>query len=223
MVEARYRESGGRRNFGKTRGTHETNALRAPLAVAVSSSLAALLVLAPEAVLADCTTTILGTGRPHQGDTIGIEAPGVPPEAVEGAVDLWQQCPEYGLDFPAFVTGRGEARTITVRCHPQSESTACATFVGNRIDLFSFAVDERGKRRPCGPRKLLLAHELGHVLGLADARGEGSCTRNIMSDIFKTNRSRRWVHEEECRAAGLRWLTQVEQQPAGGRSGAYPE
>ena len=172
-----------------------------------------LLIFTPAIAAAECTATTFAPNRPRSGETIGIQAGlELPAAVVEEAVGLWRQCANYGLGFPAFVSGPGEARTVTVNYHPRSESAACGRFSGNRIDLFAFSGDAGGRIRHCGPRALVLAHELGHVLGLADVRGDRTCGRHIMSDINKRNRYDRVVQDDECQAASQRWLTGSERR-----------
>lgn len=180
---------------------------------AAPAALVLLALFASVPALGECTTTILAANQPRTGDTIGIEAgPGVPREVLKRAIELWQRCPNYGLGFPAFVEGRGQARTIRVEYHPRSRATACGRFWGNQINLYAFAAREKGRIRHCGSMTLILAHELGHVLGLADGSGEATCREDIMSDIFEVNRYERRVGDAECQAASQRWLTRYERE-----------
>ena len=167
-----------------------------------------LAVLAGLPVAGECTATIFTPNLARSGETIGIQAgPGVSPRVVEEAVALWRRCANYAVGFPALVVGPGQVRTVTVEYDTTSASRACGTFRGNRIKLFAFGLDKQGRPTHCGSTALILAHELGHVLGLADARDEVGCRRHIMSDLHYENRHRRRVQDDECQAASQRWLT----------------
>ena len=53
----------------------------------------------------------------------------------------------------------------------------------------------------------ILAHALGHVLGLDDAPDSVSPSRSIMSDISTAGAMSLTVQRDECNAAGHRWIT----------------
>lgn len=186
------------------------------------------LLLAPTTALADCIATLLLRAGPRPGDVLELETErGLPRGLLEEAVALWQACPGYGLDFPVFATDEDPApqaftpaRTLTVEYHPRSGSATCGRFRGNEVHVYAFAVDGRGRRRHCGKPALILAHELGHVLGLADGSKEDICRRHMMAYVDEFNRYERWVHPTECRAAGQRWLTRAELEVAAGVPGS---
>ena len=180
-----------------------------------------LSLVAATASAGECTSTILTNTRGRPGDLIELRAKGKLPKGVLAeAVALWEECPGYGLGFPAFVTEPREVppmpvRTLTVEYHPRSESPVCGRFFGNEIHLYAFARDDRGRVRHCGAPELLLAHELGHVLGLADAGREAACREHVMAHVDELNRGDRRVRPSECETAGLCWQTAAERESAG--------
>lgn len=85
----------------------------------------------------------------------------------------------------------------------------CGVFHGRSIDLYRFAVDTKDAIRSCGDPALVLAHELGHVLGLDDVSTD-RCPNHIMSWIDSMNLDRRAVQPVECEIAAAGWRTFAE-------------
>lgn len=186
-------------------------------AVATLTAVVLLALAVPAAASGDCEATLLLRPRPRPGDLLELKpARGVPKRLVEKAVALWERCPDYGLDFPAFVTPKQlpaavtPARSLTVEYHPRSYSATCGRFRGNELHVYGFAVDAEDRVRHCGSPVLVLAHELGHVLGLADASKDPACREQVMAYVDEFNRYDRRVYDSECQAAGRRWLTSAE-------------
>ena len=131
-------------------------------------------------------------GEVSLGDAILVAAPEARRPLVEAAIDYWRACPNYGVSFPAFVVS-GNA---------------------DRSGLFDWAVPAGRAPERCTAPAANLAHELGHVLGLEDARTDSACADRIMAAA--NSRRPRAVSSEECRLVGHRWLTRAEQRRAGG-------
>jgi hypothetical protein len=143
------------------------------------------------------------------GETIGIlHDPAVPRAVIDEAVARWRACRNYGVGFPSFVSGSPGSRTVHVRYDPrQVGDGCCGWFRGDEIRLYRLARDERGEVHSCGSMAHILAHELGHVLGLEDAPDSASPSRSIMSRLSTTGTMSRTVQRDECNAAGHRWIT----------------
>ncbi|MDX1384094.1 MAG: hypothetical protein R3190_10655, partial [Thermoanaerobaculia bacterium] len=133
---------------------------------------------------------------------------------VEAAIDYWRACPNYGASFPAFVVGGNADRSVTLESADSSGDDACASFHRGTIRLFDWAVPAGRVPERCTTPAANLAHELGHVLGLEDARTDSACADRIMAAA--NSRRPRAVSSEECRLVGHRWLTRAEQRRAGG-------
>jgi hypothetical protein len=160
---------------------------------------------------APCTPPTAPTAR--VGDAIRLEHDAeVPRAVVDRAMALWQTCPAYGKDFPAFEVGENrDLRAIHVQLGGTSSvDFQCGTFRGHTITLHDEARDENGRPLTCGTLAQNLAHELGHVLGLGDLEDSRRCRMHIMSTITRTSINGRLVRPEECMAAGRRWLTTPE-------------
>jgi hypothetical protein len=155
--------------------------------------------------------------------TIGLEPVDFPPNLAEvplAAATLWNEAPCAAAERPRFVAGRGE-RTLVVRWVGGVSSSAgvCGTFSGREIRLYAFARDplDGGGLIRCGESARLaeiLAHELGHALGLFDQRAP-ECGGRIMAQLVRRadgSLAARRVHAEECVAAASRFLTLAERR-----------
>jgi len=142
------------------------------------------------------------------GEAIGlVYASDVRPELVREAIALWRGCSGYESSFPAFRDGPGGTRTLRVRFELASGNARCGGFRGTEIVVYAWAMDG-GRRRPCGPPAVNLAHELGHALGLADA--PMACADRIMAPVDPARPRARAVRADECRIAEAHWLTPFE-------------
>ncbi len=182
--------------------------LKALTLAAMAASAAAL---APPAAGSPAATACAALQPDRQtalGEAIGlVYGSEVPPERVREAIALWQACSGYESSFPAFRDGSGGTRTVRVRFARASGDARCGGFRGSEIVVYDWAL-EGGRRRPCGPPALNLAHELGHALGLDDAPAE--CADRIMAPVDPTRPRARAVRGDECRVAEAHWLTGFE-------------
>ena len=169
-----------------------------------------LLVVCPRSE-AQCAHLRAGS-RPAVADSIGlVAAKGTPNGLLEGAVESWRTCRQYGRDFPRFVVGATGTRTVEVEyVHGSSGARSCGSFQRRKIKLFGSALDPSGRPRRCGDPATILAHELGHVLGLVDQYGSGSCSSHIMSQTPPAGRDRRRVEPAECATVAARWAMEAD-------------
>jgi hypothetical protein len=150
--------------------------------------LAALLLVLDAA--AQCSVFSRGYGgRPWPGSSIGVLAgEGVSEADIDAAVGIWQRgCQDlYAAGrIPRLLPNRPGDRTVRVNLDAWVSPTpgVCGTFKAASITIWSFTVSN-GKARSCGPVARLIAHELGHVLGLGDAPARRECSNHVMSPIW---------------------------------------
>lgn len=173
----------------------------------------------------DAACTALRSARIDALSVIGIEASGFPAELAHvpfEAARLWNEAACNASGRPRFVIGAGE-RTLTViyvAGTPTRTGGACATFTRDEIRLYAFTRDPlRHELVRCGdgPRLAeIVAHELGHALGLAD-QYDATCQDRIMSQLARRSDGSvgsRAIHHEECRAVEGRFFTLAERLEA---------
>lgn len=126
-------------------------------------------------------------GSPWPGESVGVLAgAGVHAGQISGAIKIWYRCCGDHFDdqaLPALLANQVGTRTILVRRQATSPLPGqCGKFSGHTIIVYSFA-KLHGSRFQCGAAERVIAHELGHVLGLADAPATPLCRDNIMAGI----------------------------------------
>ena len=171
--------------------------------------LGAALLAAGASAEASCSTAKSGE---LLAEAIDVEADSsLPPGVLDAALTAWRACPNAGTGFPVLGGAARERSGVRVRyVAGNSQQGRCGYFGGGEIVLFASARDRFGRAVPCGAPATNLAHELGHVLGLADAPADPRCRQFVMSgDDPRPGRERR-VQPEECAAADAHWLTPAE-------------
>ena len=155
---------------------------------AVTLILAALFA-APYAA-AQCSVFSLNYGgRPWPGGSIGVFAgEGISAGEIEDAIEIW----ERGCDalyaagrIPRLLANRPGDRSVRIELDAKvsPREGVCGVFNAATIKVWGFA-QRHGKVKSCGPVARLIAHELGHVLGLGDAPPDRQCCNHIMSPIW---------------------------------------
>lgn len=86
----------------------------------------------------------------------------------------------------------------------------CGWFRGRDIVVYRFATGERGRALHCGDPALVLAHEIGHALGLGDVDAI-VCPHSIMATIHSGNRHARRVGPQDCSAVAVAWTRPTEE------------
>lgn len=204
--------------------TNADNARCAPGTVPrlAAAALLCLLWIAAARPAAAQVCTAIDSSAIYLGDRIGVELVGpLHRRVLEEALDEWRRCANYGTGFPAFGDGPGD-RSVTVRYRPGAVGRGhCGSFERSEIVLYDQMIDDQGRRVGCGSLALNLAHELGHVLGLADAPTDGGCERTVMSWITPRNAFKRGVASAECQAAGQAWLTRSELASVRGKGATF--
>jgi len=172
---------------------------------------ALLVLLAAREAPADTGCVRAKPGGRSRADAIGIVFSGEPRDEAQAAAVLqealamWRVCPQFGERFPTIGAGVAAGRsTYVVRFEGYNASPRCGYTRGNTIVVHA-AARAGGKLAFCGRPARILAHELGHVLGLADAPEDSGCMSGIMSAVGTQRRDRARVLPEECRAVEQRW------------------
>lgn len=158
--------------------------------------------------------TVCAAAKPGElmASTIGLVADAsLPAGTLESALAAWHGCPGAGVAFPVLSSVSRAAGAVRVRfVSGGSQGGRCGYFSGAEIVLFASAVDRAGRAVPCGSPAANLAHELGHVLGLADAPRDARCAGFIMSADDPRPGHRRAVQPAECSAVDAHWRTEAE-------------
>lgn len=145
------------------------------------------------------------------GDCIGLGAREDSALLLERAIQHWRACQSFGSGFPALQVGAGCLQTVAVDHLPVSSGTRyCGTFQGRQITVYASAVGRGGRPVSCGDPALVLAHELGHVLGLEDAPPGAACRAYVMASATPWPEPDRRVQPEECALADAHWSTRLE-------------
>lgn len=131
------------------------------------------------------------------------------------AVEMWKRCKNYGVAFPPFLVGEEGSRTFRVEVVSNGRGRQCGSLIGNRILIHRWALSPSGRPTPCGSSEIVLAHELGHVLGLGDQKGREKCNLHIMAQTSPENERRKIVRPSECEAVGAYWRDPVDEGEGG--------
>ncbi len=145
----------------------------------------------------------------------GWQGPVYPGAALDAAIGQWNNScgpSGAGVEYPTFQSGTGSGYPVTVNYHDEP-GPACGqtstiiyqnTPVGSTIDLWSSFAGQS-----CEPISDSLAHEFGHVLGLADVTYSQYCYGSIMGG--RAPGGTRSITSSDCAAVDLGWYTPTEQ------------
>ncbi|HTG32325.1 MAG TPA: hypothetical protein VLB76_05295 [Thermoanaerobaculia bacterium] len=146
------------------------------------------------------------------GDVLNIS--GVSSTDIDTSIGYWSGgCPGYGNSFPSMSIGGSGGVAVNVTHHTGTSTLASGscgrttftlqapgnTVTGASIDIW----DRQGNGVNCIFTDTL-AHELGHVLGLAD-NDTSACIGHIMGG--RPSGGTRSISASDCVVAGQRWST----------------
>jgi hypothetical protein len=184
--------------------------------------LAALLVATP--VGADeCSQP--NTNGVSSGDILNIS--GVSSADINAAIAYWSGgCPGFGSSFPSMSAGGSGGISVSVVHHTGTSTLASGSCGRTSYDLQSpnnvvtganvEIWDRQGNGVDCIFTDTL-AHELGHILGLAD-NGSSACVGRIMGG--RPPGGTRSVSSSDCVVAGQQWSTSNDTSGGSGIGGA---
>lgn len=151
-----------------------------------------------------------------EGSYFNVTMDGISSFDVQTSINYWSGCPTYGTGMPTFEFGAAggiPVRVIRIDGRSNSqEGGACGLITYDSTGVIAGATvtvwtqDKDG--HPCDPIDSL-AHEFGHILGLADV-GDLTCAGHIMGRAFGDG-SRRTVFADDCEMADNMWSTRAEE------------
>ena len=159
------------------------------------------------------------------GDALNIS--GVSSTDINTSIGYWSGgCTGYGNSFPSMTAGGSGGVAVNVTHHTGTSTLASGscgrtTFTlqgpGNTVTSANVDIwDRQGNGVDCILTDTL-AHELGHVLGLAD-NDTAACVGHIMGG--RPPGGTRSVSSSDCTVAGQRWSTSNDTSHPGGTGGA---
>lgn len=128
--------------------------------------------------------------------------------AIAGASAIWDGCHLSGI--PTVSEGAGGNLDYTVFLTDVSSGPACAVTDTNTRRIYvarSYTVPSTGQRYSCNVNNVL-AHEIGHILGL----GDSSCNNHIMFNLSAGQADNRSVQPAECTRANQNVTTTTEHE-----------
>lgn len=164
------------------------------------------------------------TNGVSSGDQINIS--GIDSSTITTAISYWSGgCPGYGSGFPSMTAGGSGGIAVSVIHHSGTSTLntgSCGRTMfnlqapGNTVTSATIELwDRQGNGVDCNLSDTL-AHEIGHVLGLAD-NPSSACIGHIMGE--RPPGGTRSVSSSDCTVAGQQWLTTNDTQ-GGGTGGA---
>jgi hypothetical protein len=174
----------------------------------------------------DCSLASNSFGA-SPGSSFNITVAGFTNSDIQTAAAYWG-CPGFSGLFPTFqIGGSGGVPVIVVRRSGNSTAAGggCGRFtsdiVNNHLESATIEIwPNQGNGEPCDPLTDSLAHEFGHLLGLADASDPlGQCLGHIMGG--RGVGFTRTVQQDDCQVADQSWETTYEAEPVDPYCDAY--
>jgi hypothetical protein len=153
------------------------------------------------------------------GNIFSVTSAGFTNSDIQTAADYWK-CPGYSGEIPTFlIGGSGGVQVTVVRKTGNSTATqgGCGRFtpsvVNGRLESAIIEVwTHQADGQSCAPLTDSVAHEFGHLLGLANAPDPlGECLGHIMGS--RVAGFTRTVGTDDCDVADQKWETTDETQP----------
>ncbi len=169
-------------------------------AAVVGVWVAGAVLLAPPSSFGECATLKPGDPRATSGTiTLKPGTGGISDSVIDSAIDKWKPhlgggCKVFGTGFPSIQRGVSGGRILTVNRSGVNGNGEghCGSVLGLMITIYDFTT-AGNNTIPCGDPATILAHELGHVMGLEDS----DCAGYIMETNYENNNPRD-VKSKEC-------------------------
>lgn len=190
-----------------------------PHGVAIVVAALGSIVSAHTSFAVDCSTPSTTSGT-SQGNVFTITTTGFTSSEVQTATTYWG-CPGYSGEIPTFQVGGSGGIPVLIVKKVGNSTTAgggCGLFdpeiVNGHLESAEITIWTNQKDgTSCEPLTDSIAHELGHLMGLADATDpNGACLNHIMGGRIVGGT--RTVQADDCEVADAKWETSWESDPA---------
>jgi hypothetical protein len=172
----------------------------------------------PQAMAVDCSLPDTNFGV-SPGDVFNITATSFTSADIQTSAGYWSSCSGYGSEIPTFQIGGSGGIPVTIikvvgnstardgSCGVSAITPQNRTIVRAEITIWTREADGDS----CEPLTDVIAHEFGHLLGLANAPAGVECRGHIMGE--RTLGSTRTVQSDDCDVADIMWETYPEANP----------
>lgn len=189
-------------------------ASRSPTAALITAVLNLCFFVRP-LVAADCSVQTTDFGSSF-GNTFNVTTSGFTNAEIQAAANYWS-CPGYSGEIPTFQIGGSGGIPVSVvkrTGRSNTQNGGCGEGVLNisngqvtsaNIEIWT----NQANGISCAPLTDVIAHELGHLLGLEEAQDPfGACFGHIMGGTVETQA--RTVYADDCSVADTQWETSTE-------------